>query len=146
MLGRQRPWSGPGGTEERKGAVYGGGTPVPFDPLTRLVTRGVHRYVANPMQISACLLWAGLALLTESPSLLATVALALVYCVGLAAWDEGGAMERRFGEAWRRYRRQVRPWLPRWPGRRPARQAGAARAPSRLAAAGPRPDGRGRRP
>jgi protein-S-isoprenylcysteine O-methyltransferase Ste14 len=36
-------------------AERGGGTPIPFDPPVRLVTSGVYRYVANPMQLSCTL-------------------------------------------------------------------------------------------
>ena len=33
-------------------AERGGGTPIPFDPPRRLVTSGIYRYCANPMQVS----------------------------------------------------------------------------------------------
>jgi protein-S-isoprenylcysteine O-methyltransferase Ste14 len=95
-------------------AERGQGSPIPFDPPTRLVTSGIYRYCANPMQISctvATLAWA--AMLRNGWLLLAPV-VALVYGAGIADWDEREDMERRFGEAWRAYRAEVRNWRPRW--------------------------------
>jgi len=40
--------------------------------------------------------------------------MAHIYSAGLAAWDEKGDVERRFGSEWRGYRAQVRAWIPRW--------------------------------
>jgi hypothetical protein len=37
-----------------------------------------------------------------------------VYSAGIAAWDEGEDLERRFGVEWRAYRAEVRNWWPRW--------------------------------
>src|SRR6185295_11737423 len=35
------------------------------------------------------------------------------YSEGLAGWDEGEDLKRRFGDAWTEYRKGVRRWLPR---------------------------------
>ncbi len=95
-------------------AERGGGTPIPFDPPMRLVTSGVYRYCANPMQLSCTLVllaWAGV---LRNGWLLAAPAFALIYGVGLAEWDEGEDLRVRFGAAWARYRREVKSWVPRW--------------------------------
>ena len=95
-------------------AERGGGSPIPFDPPTRLVTSGVYRYFANPMQLCCTLvMFAWAALLRNSWLLLIPLA-SVVYGMGIARWDEGEDMQRRFGEAWRRYRAHVRDWIPRW--------------------------------
>ncbi len=108
-------------------AVRGEGTPVPFDPPRRLVTTGVYRYVANPMQTAAALTLLGWGLFLGSAHVSAAGAMAVVYGMGIAAWDEGADLGERFGEPWREYRAGVRPWLPRW---RPWHAADAA--PARL--------------
>ncbi len=95
-------------------AERGDGTPIPFDPPVRLVTSGIYRYCANPMQVSCSvvmLAWA--AVLHNCWLLLAPIA-SVIYSVGLAEWDESEDMEHRFGDVWRGYRASVRNWLPRW--------------------------------
>ena len=102
----------------------GGGTPIPFDPPVRLVTSGIYRYCANPMALScAVVLLAWTALLRNEWLLLAPL-VSVAYSAGLADWDEGEDMRRRFGEPWHRYRAAVRNWLPRW---RPYHAGDAAR-------------------
>ena len=97
-------------------AQRGLGTPVPYDPPKRLVSSGVYAYIANPMQLSITLLLIGLGGLLESLWVSAAGLMAFLYSAGLAAWDEGEALERRFGQKWVAYRQVVRPW---WPRRRP---------------------------
>lgn len=95
-------------------AGRGRGTPIPYDPPRRLVTSGIYRYCANPMQMSCALvmvLWAGL---LRNGWLVAVAAVAIVYGAGIAEWDERQDLARRFGEPWRQYRAQVRNWQPRW--------------------------------
>jgi len=94
-------------------AQRGGGTPIPYDPPKRLVASGIYRYVANPMQLACTLtilLWA---LLLRCPWLLLEPAIAVVYSAGIARWDERQDLAARFGEPWRKYRREVHDWLPR---------------------------------
>ena len=95
-------------------AERGGGTPIPFDPPVRLVTSGIYRYCANPMQVCCTLVLLAWAALLRNGWLLATPVVSLVYSAGIAEWDEREDMERRFGDAWLRYRAGVRNWLPRW--------------------------------
>jgi protein-S-isoprenylcysteine O-methyltransferase Ste14 len=95
-------------------AERGDGTPIPFDAPVRLVTSGMYRYCANPMQVSCTLVllvWAGL---LRHPWLLAAPAASIIYGAGIAEWDEGEDLSRRFGRPWREYRASVRSWIPRW--------------------------------
>ena len=95
-------------------AQVGNGTPLPYDPPTRLVTTGVYSYIANPMQTTTTVLLFTFALGMHSLSLFAAGFISIAYCVGLAAWDEGSDLRSRFGFAFLRYRRHVRNWFPRW--------------------------------
>jgi protein-S-isoprenylcysteine O-methyltransferase Ste14 len=95
-------------------AERGGGTPIPFDPPTRLVTSGMYRYCANPMQLCCALVLGAWAALLRNSWLLLIPLISVVFSAGLARWDEAEDMERRFGEPWRRYREHVRNWIPRW--------------------------------
>jgi len=105
-------------------AQRGRGTPIPYDPPKRLVTSGVYRYCANPMQVSCAavmLLWAEM---LRNGWLVLVAVVSGVYSAGIAAWDEGEDLERRFGAEWREYRAKVRNWRPRW---RPYHAGKAAR-------------------
>jgi protein-S-isoprenylcysteine O-methyltransferase Ste14 len=95
-------------------AQSGQGTPIPYDPPIRLVTSGIYRYCANPMQVSCALVmlvWAGL---LRNGWLLLAPLVAIIYCAGIAEWDEVQDLQRRFGQGWQDYRSQVRNWIPRW--------------------------------
>ena len=91
----------------------GRGTPIPYDPPTRLVLTGIYRYLANPMQFSCALVMVAWAALLRDVSLLLPAALAVVYSAGIARWDEREDLHRRFGQPWVDYRAAVRDWLPR---------------------------------
>jgi hypothetical protein len=91
----------------------GGGTPVPFDPPSRLVRSGVYAYVANPMQLAAAVLLSVWGLVLGNLWVAAGGVMAHVYATGLAGWDEDSDLQRRFGSRWTDYRRGVRRWIPR---------------------------------
>lgn len=95
-------------------ARRGMGTPIPFDPPSRLVTSGLYRYIASPMQLSGSLALTAWGLMLKSPWLAAIGPVTLVYCVGLAHWHEELTMRGRFGDTWLSYRSNVGAWLPRW--------------------------------
>jgi protein-S-isoprenylcysteine O-methyltransferase Ste14 len=95
-------------------AQSGQGTPIPYDPPIRLVTSGIYRYCANPMQVSCALVmlaWAGL---LRNGWLLLAPLVAITYSAGIAEWDETQDLQLRFGQDWLGYRSRVRNWLPRW--------------------------------
>ena len=95
-------------------ATRGGGTPVPFDPPTQLVTSGPYRYIRNPMQLSATLVLVAWGTLLGSWWVSAAGAMAVIYGAGFAAGDETADLETRFGIRWQRYAALVRSWIPRW--------------------------------
>lgn len=95
-------------------AQRGHGTPIPYDPPKRLVTSGIYRYVANPMQLSCTLVMLLWATILHNPWLLIAPVLAIIYSAGIARWDEQQDLNHRFGAAWREYRSHVHNWLPRW--------------------------------
>jgi protein-S-isoprenylcysteine O-methyltransferase Ste14 len=105
-------------------AERGNGTPIPFDAPIRLVTSGIYRYCANPMQVSCTLVllaWTGL---LRNPWLLAAPVASIIYSAGIAEWDQGEDLARRFGQPWHEYRESVKSWIPRW---RPYHAGPAAR-------------------
>ncbi|WP_262852191.1 methyltransferase [Mumia quercus] len=97
----------------RELAQVGKGTPLPYDPPTRLVTSGPYAYVRNPMQVSMTLLFVVLAAVCAEPVLLVGALATVAYSAGLAAWHEGRQLEAAFGVRWRAYQASVPAWVPR---------------------------------
>jgi protein-S-isoprenylcysteine O-methyltransferase Ste14 len=95
-------------------AERGGGTPIPFDPPVRLVTTGIYRFCANPMALSCTMVLLAWAALLRNGWLVLAPGASIVYSAGLADWDEGEDMRKRFGTEWQTYRAAVRNWFPRW--------------------------------
>jgi len=100
-------------------AVYefylrGNGTPIPLDPPKNLVTTGPYAYLANPMQVSAALVWLLLGIWLQSIWVAASAGMAVIFGLGLADWEERTALKKRMGPPWTAYRNKVKTWLPRW--------------------------------
>lgn len=90
-----------------------GGTPYPWDPPHRLVVTGPYAYFANPMQVAAVGLVLVEAAVLGEWVLVAVAAGAAAFSSGLAEFHERGALGRRLGAPYERYRSEVRPWAPR---------------------------------
>lgn len=94
-------------------AGVGGGTLAPWDPPRRLVVEGPYRHVRNPMITAVLAVLLGEAALFGSPPLLIWFGFFLVLnYAGFRLYEEPG-LERRFGDKYRAYRRNVPRWLPR---------------------------------
>ena len=96
----------------------GKGTLAPWDPTRHLVTEGPYSRVRNPMITAVIAALIGEAALFGSPALLVWCALFVgINWVYFVLYEEPG-LERRFGDDYRAYRRNVPRWIPR---RRPSR-------------------------
>jgi protein-S-isoprenylcysteine O-methyltransferase Ste14 len=91
----------------------GKGTLAPWDPTRHLVVEGPYRHVRNPMITAVLAVLVGEAALFGSSALLIWSALFLgLNWVYFALFEEPG-LERRFGDDYRTYRRNVPRWIPR---------------------------------
>ena len=90
---------------------HAGTDPIPFNPTTRIVTRGLYRYTRNPMYIGFALWTFGIAILADSLWMLAAVPVGLVLTDLLIVRREEAYLERKFGEEYLRYKREVRRWV-----------------------------------
>lgn len=91
----------------------GKGTLAPWDQTSRLVVAGPYRHMRNPMITAVATLLLGEALFFGSLWILAWAGLFLVVNqVNFLIAEEPG-LERRFGEEYRTYKRNVPRWSPR---------------------------------
>jgi protein-S-isoprenylcysteine O-methyltransferase Ste14 len=91
----------------------GQGTPAPFDPPRRLVTRGPYRYVRNPMYIGAGLALIGAAWMYGSWLLLSYVGLLFLLTQAFVRFYEEPTLRKTFGEEYQAYCARVGRWWPR---------------------------------
>jgi protein-S-isoprenylcysteine O-methyltransferase Ste14 len=83
----------------------------PWKPTTRILERGPYRFTRNPMYLQMVLVSFGFGVI------LANVWIVLLTPIGawvlqrLAILPEEAYLERKFGDAYRDYRRRVRRWL-----------------------------------
>lgn len=76
------------------------------------VAFGPFRYARNPMSLGGVTLFLGLALVTQSVSvLLVTLLIFVVMHLNVVYVEEPG-LEKRFGNSYRDYKRAVNRWLP----------------------------------
>jgi len=97
------------------------GTPAPPMPTIHLVVVGPYRYVRNPMYLAVLTIILGQALLFGSVGALLYAGIVLLSVVLFVRGYEEPALERRYGDEYREYRRCVRGWVP---GVRPWKEAG----------------------
>jgi protein-S-isoprenylcysteine O-methyltransferase Ste14 len=93
---------------------YGEGSIMPWDPTQRLIVLGVYRHVRNPMHSGVFLVLTGQGLLLRSTPLLVLVAAVVFLHLFYIPLSEERGLERRFGDAYREYKRNVPRWNPRW--------------------------------
>ena len=95
------------------------GTLAPWDPPRGLVLRGAYRYVRNPMISGVIFVLLGeAAVLRSLPHLVWMLVFTGINMVYIPLSEEPG-LERRFGDAYQRYRANVPRFVPRispWQG------------------------------
>ncbi len=100
--------------------LLGDGTIMPWDPSRKLITVNLYAYVRNPMILSLIILQVGEAILFKSPgiTLLAILNFAVNTIYFLVSEEPG--LEKRFGEDYRDYKKNVPRWIPRLKPWRPS--------------------------
>lgn len=92
-----------------------GGTPSPTHPTPVFVSRGLYRWVRNPMYVGVGLLLIGEAVLLQSLALLGYGAhVLLMFHLFIVLYEEP-SLRRRFGVSYEEYFRTVGRWIPRPP-------------------------------
>ena len=86
-------------------------TPHPNHPVSALVTWGPYRLSRNPMYLGLLVFTAGLALVANTPWLLATLPHVCLAMRRLVIDREEAYLERKFGEEYRVLKARTRRWL-----------------------------------
>lgn len=94
-------------------AYRGLGTPAPIDPPKALVSRGLHKFVRNPMYVGVFLAIVGQAALFHSAAILIYAAFFLTAAHSFVLLYEEPALRRKFGSSYEEYLRSVPRWIPR---------------------------------
>ena len=92
---------------------HGRGTPAPWAPPKTLVTIRIYRYVRNPMMIGVWCILIGEAGLFMSFGILIWFSIFFILSVLLVPLWEEVDLEKRFGEFYREYKREVPRWIPK---------------------------------
>jgi protein-S-isoprenylcysteine O-methyltransferase Ste14 len=91
----------------------GGGTPAPWEPIRNFVVLGPYRHVRNPMLIGVNLFLIAEAILLHSLPIFLWMAAFFVINTIYFARSEEPQLQKRFGQAYAEYRRNVPRWIPR---------------------------------
>src|SRR4051794_32305449 len=89
------------------------GTPAPAMPTGHLVVVGPYRYVRNPMYLAVLTIIVGQSLLFGSVAALVYAGVVLLAVVLFVRGYEEPTLESTYGDEYRKYRRNVRGWIPR---------------------------------
>ncbi len=93
--------------------LLGDGTIMPWDPSRKLVIANMYAFVRNPMILSLIILQVGETILFRSPGIALLAVLNFgVNTVYFIVSEEPG-LEKRFGEAYLEYKKNVPRWIPR---------------------------------
>ncbi len=91
----------------------GNGTIMPWDPTRKLVTGSMYSYVRNPMILSVILVVLGEAFLFASFWIGAMAVFFYLLNTVYFVFSEEPGLEKRFGEEYLEYKRNVPRWIPR---------------------------------
>ncbi len=86
-------------------------TPEPWTSTTAIVTTGVYRYTRNPMYLGMASIYAGLAVVADSPLALILLPAVLLIIQSQVIAREESYLAAKFGEVYLDYKRRVRRWL-----------------------------------
>jgi protein-S-isoprenylcysteine O-methyltransferase Ste14 len=94
-------------------AAEGRGTPAPVAPTEVLVVGGLYRWIRNPMYVAVAAMIGGQAVLFAANSVTIWLAIFMLSVWSFVNVHEQPALQRRYGDAYLRYKRAVPAWHPR---------------------------------
>jgi protein-S-isoprenylcysteine O-methyltransferase Ste14 len=91
----------------------GKGTLAPWSPTHKLVVGGMYAYVRNPMILGVITVLIGESVVISSRPILLWAALVFIINTVYFMFSEEPALQKRFGEEYREYKKNVPRWIPR---------------------------------
>ena len=83
----------------------------PWKPTASIISDGIFAYSRNPIYVAFCLLQIGVGLWLSNAWTVLTVAVSAYLVFYIAVRNEEHYLERKFGEQYLKYKRDVRRWL-----------------------------------
>lgn len=83
----------------------------PWHPTTTIIRNGVYRFSRNPIYLSFCIATVGVGLVLNSWWVIASVTVLKPLLERLVISREETYLEKKFGDHYLEYKRQVRRWL-----------------------------------
>jgi len=99
--------------------LIGKGTLAPWNPTKKIVVRGLYRYFRNPMITGVVLILFSESFFFQSGNIMLLGLFFLSMNHFYFIFHEEPGLEKRFGEEYEEYRRNVPRWIPRWKPWRP---------------------------
>jgi len=94
-------------------AIFGRGTPAPIDAPRNFVSRGLYRYVRNPMYLGVLTMILGWAIVFRSTALLwYALGIGVAFHLMVLIYEEPH-LRRVFGREYEEYCARINRWLPR---------------------------------
>ncbi len=100
--------------------LIGNGTIMPWDPTRKLIVASLYCYVRNPMILSLIILQIGEAILFASYGIAALALFFFILNTVYFILSEEPGLEKRFGQEYVEYKKNVPRWIPRLKPWRPA--------------------------
>jgi protein-S-isoprenylcysteine O-methyltransferase Ste14 len=91
----------------------GKGTLAPWSPTHKLVVGGMYAYVRNPMILGVITVLIGESIVISSRPILLWAALVFIINTAYFMFSEEPGLEKRFGDEYRKYKKNVPRWIPR---------------------------------
>jgi protein-S-isoprenylcysteine O-methyltransferase Ste14 len=88
-----------------------GQDPKPWLPSPEMITTGPYQFTRNPMYLGLTLITIGIGHVIGNGWFAITAVIALLAVQQLAVVHEEAYLERKFGDAYREYKKRVRRWL-----------------------------------
>ena len=98
--------------------VRGKGTPVPIVPTKHFLQNGPYRYVRNPMILGFSLYLLGWAFLFNKGGAFLAAAVIIAFLLAEVKIIEEPELEKRFGDAYREYKKETPFMFPKWRSRK----------------------------
>jgi protein-S-isoprenylcysteine O-methyltransferase Ste14 len=86
-------------------------TPNPYKPTTAIVQGGPYRFTRNPMYLSFCILYSGVALWANSAWSIFLLPVLIGAIMEWVIFREEAYLEGKFGAEYIEYKKRVRRWL-----------------------------------